>query len=82
MTDNKMRDVLLLSIAVALGLAVLGALGPPLPALVGAVAGLGLGMACGLWVAAFAVLSHGMILAEVVTMTKQSRRHGLIVVVA
>jgi hypothetical protein len=82
MDDNRMRVCLLASIAVALGLALLGAMSPPLPALVGSVAALGLGMACGLWVAAFAVLSHGMILAEVVTMTRQSRKHGLIVVVA
>jgi hypothetical protein len=82
MTANKMRDALLASIALVLLLTIVGAIAEPLPALVGATAALGLGMAAGMWVAAFAVLSHGLMLAEVVTLTKQSRKHGLIVVVA
>lgn len=76
-----LRSNLLLSIILALALLVVVAT-CPVSREVAVPAVFGLGVAAGLWLCALAVLADGMVMAEVVTLTRQSRKHGLVVVIA
>jgi hypothetical protein len=76
-----LRGNLLLSIILALALFVVVAT-CPVSREVAVPAAFGLGVAVGLWFGALVVLADGMVMAEVVTLTRQSRRHGLVVVIA